>query len=86
MLKNYILKGVVIMIPLRERAHEIIESISEKKIAEVIDFLEYIKIKEEIEATNEILDDEKLMESIKKGLVQVKNNEVYNLEDVIESV
>jgi hypothetical protein len=76
----------MVMMPLRERAHEIIESISEKKIAEVIDFLEYLKIKEEIEATNEILDDKKLMESIQKGLRQVENNEVYDLKDVIDNV
>jgi hypothetical protein len=76
----------MVMIPLRERAHEIIESISEKKIADIIDFLEYLKIKEEIEATNEILDDKKLMESIQKGLKQVENNEVYDLKDVIDNV
>ena len=74
------------MIPLREKAHEIIESISDNKIAEVIDFLEYLKIKEEVEATNEILDDKKLMESIQKGLEQIKNGETLKFEDVIENV
>jgi hypothetical protein len=54
---------------LREKAHKIVDVISEKKLAEVIDFLEYLKIKEEVEATNEILDDKKLLESIQRGFV-----------------
>ena len=58
----------IIMSPLREKAHEIIDNISEKKVAEIIDFLEYLKVKEELEATNEVLNDSNMMEAIKKGL------------------
>ena len=71
---------------LREKAHEIVDKISEKKMAEVIDFLEFLKIKEEIEATNEILDDQKLLESIRKGLIQYNNNDLISLEDVVKNV
>lgn len=74
------------MSSLRVKAHEIIETISDKKIAEVVDFLEYIKIKEEVEATNEILSDKKLLDSIQKGLAQMKNDELVELADVIEDV
>lgn len=74
------------MSPLREKAHEIIDTISEKRVAEIIDFLEYLKIKEELEATNEILDDKNLMESIQKGLKEAEDGEVLNLDDVIENV
>ena len=71
---------------LREKAHEIVDRISEKKLAEVIDFLEFLKIKEEIEATNEILDDKKLLESIQKGLIQSNNGDLFSLEDVVKDV
>jgi PHD/YefM family antitoxin component YafN of YafNO toxin-antitoxin module len=74
------------MSPLREKAHEIIDTISERKVAEIIDFLEFLKIKEELEATNEILNDENIMESIRKGLKEAVDGDVVNLDDVIENV
>jgi predicted transcriptional regulator len=74
------------MSSLRVKAHEIIENISDKKIAEVVDFLEYLKIKEEVEATNEILSDKKLLDSIQKGLAQIEKGELVELDDVIEDV
>ncbi|OGO77453.1 MAG: hypothetical protein A2Y23_02145 [Clostridiales bacterium GWB2_37_7] len=74
------------MSSLRVKAHEIIDNISEKKIVEVVDFLEYLKIKEEVEATNEILSDKKLVDSIQKGLAQIENEELVELADVIENV
>lgn len=71
---------------LREKAHKFVDGISEKKLAEVVDFLEFLKIKEEIEATNEILDDKKLLESIQKGLIQYNSGDLLHLEDVIKDV
>lgn len=70
------------MSELRIKAHEIIDNISEKKIAEVVDFLEYLKIKEEIEATNEILSDKILLDSIQKGLIEIEKGELVELDDV----
>lgn len=74
------------MSTLRIKAHEIVDSISEKKIDEVINFLEFLKIKEEIEATNEIMSDENLLSAIRKGLSQFKNGELISLDEVIEDV
>lgn len=71
---------------LREKAHEIVDKISEKKLGEVINFLEFLKIKEEIEATNEILDDKKLLESIEKGLIQYNSGDLVSLDDVVKDV
>lgn len=70
----------------RAKAHEIIDTISDKKLAEVIDFLEYLKVKEELEATNEIMSDENLVRAIKKGLKQAENEEIVDIKDVIEDV
>ena len=41
----------------RDKAHRILDLISENKIGEVLNYLEYVKIKEELEATEEILND-----------------------------
>ena len=41
------------MAPIRAKAHSIIDNLSDKKIAEVVDFLEFLKVKEEIEPTEE---------------------------------
>lgn len=71
---------------LRDKAHEIVDAISEKKMAEVVDFLEYLKIKEEFEATNEIISDKKLLAAFEKGVKQAKKKETIPLEDVIEDV
>ena len=66
----------------RQKAHRIIDLISEKKMGEVISYLEYVKIKEELEATEEILDDEELFKSIKKGLSQLKAGEIISLKEL----
>jgi len=71
---------------IRKKAHDIIDKISEKKISEVIDFLEYLKIKEEVEATNEILSDNKLLDSIMRGKNEAEKDELIDLKDVIENV
>jgi hypothetical protein len=52
------------------------------KIREVLDYLEYIRIREELDATQEILDDEKLMESIEKGMAQFKEGEIVSLDEL----
>ena len=74
------------MSTLRAKAHEIIEYISENKITEVVDFLEYLKIKEELEATNEIMNDKNLLAAIMNGKKQLMQGDLVALEDVIENV
>lgn len=66
----------------RERAHRIIDSISDKRIGQILDYLEYIRIKEELEATEEILSDEKMMSSIQKGIQELKAGEVIGLDEM----
>jgi predicted transcriptional regulator len=74
------------MSSIRFRAHEIIDNISEKKIAQILDFLEYLKIKEEAEATKDIVTDKFLYAAIEKGLQEVKEGELIDLESVKEDV
>lgn len=74
------------MSTIRVRAHEIIDYISDKKITEAVDFLEYLKLKEEVEATGEILSDKKMLDAIKKGLKQASEGDLVELDSVIEDV
>lgn len=66
----------------RERAHRIIDSISDKRIEQILDYLEYIRIKEELEATEEIVNDQKLMASIQKGMQELKAGEIFSLDEI----
>lgn len=43
------------------------EKLSKERKKEVADFIAYLKVKEELEATKEILSDKELLESIIKG-------------------
>ncbi|ADQ05473.1 hypothetical protein Calow_1947 [Caldicellulosiruptor owensensis OL] len=52
---------------LRNKLKEIVDSLHEEELTEVINFTEYLKFKEEKEE-NEIFNDVELMESIKRGL------------------
>lgn len=74
------------MSSVRVRAHKIIDNISDKKIAEVLDFLEFLKIKEEVEATNDINTDEKILAAIRQGLKELDQGELFDLDSVIEDV
>ncbi len=65
---------------LKEKAYKIIDAISDNKLAEIIDFLEYVKLKEEVEATNDILNDKKMLEAIQSGLKQYENNQLVDFE------
>ena len=49
---------------------------------EVISYLEYVKIKEELEATEEISNDEKLFKSIQRGLGQLRMGEIVSLDEL----
>ena len=70
----------------RSKVHEIIDSISDKKLADIVDFLEYLKLKEEIEATEEIVSDEFLVQAVMKGLEQADLGETISFERIRENV
>ena len=50
-----------------ERACDDFEKLSKKRKKEVADFIAYLKVKEELEATKEIIMDKDFLESIMKG-------------------
>lgn len=68
---------------LKNRLKEVIDKLSEDELTEVVNFIEYLKFKDEKEE-NEILNDVELMESIKRGLKDLENGDVYDFEDVFK--
>jgi hypothetical protein len=68
---------------LKNRLKEVIDNLSEDELTEVVNFIEYLKFKDEKEE-NEILNDVELMESIKRGLKDIENGDVYDFEDVFK--
>ena len=74
---------------LYERAIEQLKHLSEDRIKEAIDFMEYLRTKElreEWEATEEILADEGMMKGIMEGEAQIARGEVYDWDEVREDV
>jgi len=70
----------------REKAHRIIDCLSDNKIDVILEYLEFIKIKEEIKETIEILNDDKLMSAIEKGIQEENEGELISLKEIIEKV
>ncbi len=54
---------------LREKAHQIIDSLSDQKLETIYEYLQFIKLKEELKATYEITSDKLVMDSIGRGLL-----------------
>ncbi|OPX21948.1 MAG: hypothetical protein B1H02_06800 [Candidatus Latescibacteria bacterium 4484_107] len=74
---------------LYERAIEQLKHLSEDRIKEAIDFMEYLRnkeLREEWEATEEILADEGMMKGIMEGEAQIARGEVYDWDEVREDV
>ena len=69
----------------RVKALKLIESISEKKLNVIIDFIQYLLEKEEWEATNELIDSKIILE-IKEGQKQIGEGEFVRFNDVQRNV
>ena len=71
--------------PLWEKAIEQLKHLSEERLKEAIDFIEYLRTKElqeEWEATEEILADEEMMKGIREGEAQIARGEYVRWRDV----
>jgi len=74
---------------LYERTIEQLKHLSEDRIKEAIDFMEYLRnkeLREEWEATEEILADEGMMKGIMEGEAQIARGEVYDWDEVRKDV
>lgn len=73
------------MTSVQKNAVSIINNLSEKKLKDAIDYLNYLKDKEEWEATQEFLDNNILYE-IKEGLNQIKEGNYVYLKNIKRNV
>jgi hypothetical protein len=71
---------------LREKAHQIIDSLSEQKVETVYEYLQFIKLKEELKATYELTSDKLVMDSIEKGLQEEADGNLIALKDIVDNV
>lgn len=62
-------------VALKKEAKKVIDELSDKKIKIAIDFLGYLKEKEEMEASFEILTSPELMAQIEEAEKSIKNGE-----------
>lgn len=61
---------------LKKQARKSVEELSEEKLRVVIDFMDYLKGKEEMEATLEILSSHELMEQIGEAERSIKKEKL----------
>ncbi len=71
---------------LREKAHQIIDSLSDQRLEDIYEYLQFIKLKEELKATYEITSDKLIMEAIEKGLLEEADGNLIALEDIVDNV
>lgn len=74
------------MSTLREKAHQIIDSLSDRRLEALYEYLQFIKLKEELMATYEITSDKLIMEAIEKGLLEEADGNLIALEDIVDNV
>jgi hypothetical protein len=70
------------VVSIREQAHEIVEHISEDRLAEIISFLDYLSVKEEVQATDEMGDNSKMPGPFQKGLTACQMNDSIDFESI----
>jgi len=56
---------------IRTEAKEALDALSEKKVSVVLDFIDYLREREEWEATDELLSDKKLLRDHKKAREEI---------------
>lgn len=74
------------MTNLREKAHQIIDSLSEQRLESIYEYLHFVKLKEELKATYEITNDEMIMNAIETGLREEADGNLIALEDIVDDV
>ncbi len=74
------------MSSLREKAHQIIDGLSDQRLEVIYEYLQFIKLKEELKATYETTNDIIIMDAIEKGLQEEADGNLIALEDLVDNV
>jgi PHD/YefM family antitoxin component YafN of YafNO toxin-antitoxin module len=70
----------------KEKAKEAIEALSEEKARVALDFIDYLREREEWEATAELLSDKKLLMDYKAAREEIKKGNTVKLKAVRKNV
>lgn len=70
----------------KKRVLSELEALSKERQKEVADFVSYLRIREELEATKEILEDEDFLEGIARGEEDFRQGRVKKWSEVKEDV
>ena len=71
---------------IKKRAKDAIENLSDKKARVVLDFIDYLKEKEEWEATAELLSDKKLLMDYKAAREEIKKGNTVKWKTIKRNV
>lgn len=66
----------------RQAIQEILREFPEDRLGEALSYLNYLRFKEEWEATDEILRDKKLMQSWQRGRRQAERGQTISLSEL----
>ena len=73
-------------ITVKEKAKEAIETLSDKKARVALDFIDYLREREEWEATAELLSDKKLLMDYKAAKEEIKKGNKVKWETIKRNV
>jgi len=71
---------------IRTEAKEALDALSEKKVSVVLDFIDYLREREEREATDELLSDKKLLRDHKKAREEIRKGKTVKWRSIKRNV
>ena len=69
-----------------ERLKDTITCLSPRQLEQVADFADYLRSREELEATQEILNDPVMSKKVEKGLDEVRQGKIRPWQEINENV
>ena len=71
---------------IRTEAKEALDALSEKNVSVVLDFIDYLREREEWEATDELLSDKKLLRDHKKAREEIRKGKTVKWRSIKRNV
>jgi len=71
---------------IRTEAKEALDALSEKKVSVVLDFIDYLREREEWEATDELLIDKKLLRDYRKAREEIRKGKTVKWRSIRRNV
>ncbi len=71
---------------IRTEAKEALDALSEKKVSVVLDFIDYLREREEWQATHELLSDKKLLRDYRKAREEIRKRKTVKWRSIRRNV